>query len=209
MSDGQIGFQGPADQELEAGGLSGLYLGLVMDNQDPLKLGRVKIHVVGQTRKETDWAFPVGMPGGGGIPGQPAKGGFFVPRLQATVLTGFLNGDIQNPYYWAGHYLQGAGGAPLVPRIVAEQSIEQAPNVRVIAETETFEIYITDTPTSKKVMIETLDGENIIELDAIDGSIRLRARHHLILEAPEGNVKISGMNVYLNEKVAMVGGLTA
>jgi len=205
MSD-QIGFQGPSDLEIDAGDLHGLYMGKVMDNEDPKKLGRVKAHII-QTRKETDWAYPVGIPGAGGVFEKAAKGGFYVPRLEATILVGFFNGNIQYPFYLPAQYVQSESTAEaLVPRIVGQQTAKQAPNVRVIAETETFEIYITDTPTSKKIMLATLDGGTYVEIDAIDGSLKLKSAHSIIIEA-DGDLKLNGTNVTIQDRPVSVVGM--
>lgn len=200
---GESGFVGTSDLEEAAGGYYGLYWGVVIDNADPQKMGRIRAHVHGLTTKETTWAFPIGMPGAGYF--DPAalntesggKGGYYVPRKNATVLVGFIHGKFEEPVYLCGHYPR-IGGACGVPRIVAQQSEEQAPNVRVIAETETFEIYILDTATEQKVVLQTLDKETSIEMDAKDGSIKLKALASIIIDAPA--VQINGVNVTLKKR---------
>ena len=188
----RTGFANESDLEEDAGGYHGLYWGTVTDNVDPRKLGRVKVHVPGITVKETDWAYPIGMPGAGSAASEGGKGGFFVPRVKATVIVAFIFGKIEQPIFWPAHYSL-VQGAPGTPRVVQAQTAEDAPNVRVLQETESFEIYILEKADEKKLVIQTLGGENMIELDAIDGSIAVRAKRTIVVDAP--TVSIDGLNV--------------
>lgn len=182
------------------GALHDFYWGTVVRNDDPEKLGRVRVHVHGLTRKETDWAFPVGMPGAGA----ERKGGFTVPRLHSTVLVGFVQGDFDEPFYFAGPHARTKAGTPGSPRKVQEQTPAEAPKVTVITETENFEIYVIETAAEQRVVIQTLGGKNQIEMDARDGSIVLKAARYLILEAPA--VSIDGLAVQICRRpVSIIG----
>ena len=141
----------------------------------------------------TDWAFPVGMPGSGFAKADGGKGSFYVPRIGAVVLVGFIYGKMDEPFYMCGHYAMSAASG--VPRIVQEQTVQEAPNVRVLAETETFEIYIADTATEQKVVLRTLDKETSVEIDAKDGSITLKALTSITISAPA--VAIDGLVTYI------------
>ena len=67
----------------------GLYKGIVRDNDDKTRCGRVLIQIPGVTERE--WASVV-------MPGSPYNNGIFaVPAIGAEVLVGFLNGDIHSP----------------------------------------------------------------------------------------------------------------
>lgn len=199
------GFQDETDVEETAGGYWGLYWGQVTNNQDDRLMGRVKAKVTGITAVETDWAFPIGMPGGGYPSTTGGKGGFYVPRKGATVLVGFMHGKVEEPYYFCAHYpLDLKTKATCVPQIVAQQTKAEAPNVRVIQETETFEIYILDTATEQKIVLQTLGGNTMIELDGKDGSIKLKALKSIVIEAP--GVQIDGVGVTIkNRPVSPLG----
>lgn len=192
----ETGFPLDDDLEEEAGGYHALYWGVVVDNEDPQKLGRITAFVPAVTKKATTWAYPIGMPGSGCQSDTGGKGGFFVPRKKATVLVAFIYGKLEQPIYWCGHYpLSSQTGLVATPRIVQAQTKADAPNVRVLAETETFEIYITDTTQEKKVVLQTLGGANSIELDANTGNVSVKAKHQVSIDAPV--VTIDGLNVFI------------
>jgi hypothetical protein len=114
-----------------------LWWGLVTNNQDPSKRGRVKANVPGFT-KESTWMEPVGMPGSGG----GKHGMWAVPKVGATVLVGFVLGDIDSPIYFSGPPPSGQQQDNNNPDNVVWQSddfrfsfIEQAGNKRARLET--------------------------------------------------------------------------
>ncbi len=85
------------------------YLGIVEANDDPLKLGRLKVRVpcvygVSSAaegsgyvaRDDLPWALPAGMPAGG----SHASGGFsMLPEPGDQVMVQFLDGDPENPVW--------------------------------------------------------------------------------------------------------------
>lgn len=92
--------------------LLGTYGGVVESNQDPEKLGRVKVrvpHVYGATASgsggtgtgyigtnDLPWAMPSGMPAGG----TKASGGFsHIPDVGDSVWVRFLDGEPEKPIY--------------------------------------------------------------------------------------------------------------
>jgi hypothetical protein len=180
--------------------------GTVQRNVDPHKLGRVTLYIPGITSKESGWALPVGMPGSG----KSTQGSYRVPPVGAVVLVGFILGDIDFPFYIAGPFQQLAlengstRGGP--PRIVQEQTPEDAPKVHVLAETESFEIYIIDKEDEKKFVVASLardgnEAQNLIEMDLNDGSIRMKAADYLIMEAPM--LSMSGVKMQLGGRIVL------
>lgn len=83
----------------------GLYYAFVVDNVDPLKMGRVKFTIPGLVEPESPWAWPIGMGGG-----SAQNGGWDVPKRGAAVGAMFHGGDIDEPVYFLGWY--GRGEAP-------------------------------------------------------------------------------------------------
>jgi len=191
---------GFGDSGDDVGKLPYFYWGTVMRTDDPERSGRVRVHINGLTKKETDWAFPVGLPGAGA----ERKGSYAVPRLGSTVVVGFIQGDFEEPFYLAGPHAKVKTGKPGTPRKVQEQTPVEAPRVTVLTETEHFEIYITETTAEQRVVVQTLGAKNQIEIDAKDGSISIKAERYLIMSAPM--VKIDGLNVQIfNRPVSPLG----
>lgn len=172
----------------------GLYLGLVVRRDDPERRGRVKVKIQ-NFLSETRWAEPLAMPGAGGPPG----GGFCVPEDGAQVAVGFFMGDIAAPYYFTG-----PPAVAEAPRATEGRTLVDTPKVRAF-ETATFEVFITDTTSEKKLVIRTKNStagateNNEIEIDANDGSIQIQASHFLILKAPR--IGIDGAVMTLGQRV--------
>lgn len=81
--------------------------GLVTDNQDPEKRGRLKLRVPAVLGdEETDWALPC-LPFGGGA----GYGWFAVPEVDAQVWVEFEEGDIHRPI-WVGTFWQQESDVP-------------------------------------------------------------------------------------------------
>lgn len=162
------------------------YWGTVVQNDDPDILGRVKAHVPGITKHSTDWAWPVGMAGSGSA----RNGAYSVPKDRSTVLIGFVLGDFDEPVYMAGPWPMGKDAKPGVPRKVQQQTDpKKATKVRVLAETENFEVYICDQEgDEQRLVLAGLDGKETIAVNLIDGSIRLTASHYLVLDAPRVDI---------------------
>src|SRR5438270_13414067 len=80
------------DAETEASRVYEPMIGIVTDNKDPSKLGRVKLKFpVLSMDDTTDWV-PVVMPGAG-----KNRGWFFIPEKDDEVLVLFEHGDIDRP----------------------------------------------------------------------------------------------------------------
>ena len=93
------------------------YAGIVEDNQDPMKMGRLKVrvsHVYGSNATGTGyvgvndlpWALPVGMPAGE----SSASGGLsMLPAVGDNVFVRFLDGEPEKPIWeWASQTSKGA-----------------------------------------------------------------------------------------------------
>lgn len=82
------------------------YPGVVVDNKDPLFVGRVKVKVgVLGSEYTTEWAMPSGQFTG------PGSGGFFPPPIDAGVTVAFLEGDPEVPIYFGGYWAAPGGTA--------------------------------------------------------------------------------------------------
>ena len=93
----------------------GAYRGTVMDNDDPLRLGRVKCRVpevLGLTLM-TDWAAFKGSQYGGGAD----SGVFAPPDIMSAVFVEFESGDVNRPLYTGTWWGQRTGQPPEPPAL--------------------------------------------------------------------------------------------
>jgi len=97
--------------------ISGFVWGVVVDDKDPLGMGRVKISIPGMFEpSHPEWALPLGWPGSG----LPSQGSKYSTKIGAQVAVIFENGDPDAaPGYLTAPY--GASeGVPDGPGVVIE-----------------------------------------------------------------------------------------
>lgn len=149
----------------------GKYRGKVVNNLDPMQLGRVQVSVpavLGQG--QMSWAMPCAPYGGSGV------GFFAVPPVDANVWVEFEGGDPNYPIL-AGCFW-GSGEVPASPGV---------PFMKVL-KTDSATLTLDDTPGAGGVTIELTSGMKIkmslqgIELDNGMGAL----------------VKLSGPSVSVN-----------
>ena len=86
----------------------GTYRGVVVDNKDPKKLGRVKLRVpqLASDNKIEYWAWPKGQVSGKDF------GDFFIPPKGSPVWVECENGDPRHPIWLGGHWAKENGEVP-------------------------------------------------------------------------------------------------
>ena len=123
----------------------GKYRGTVTDNQDPLKLGRIKAKVPAIFGEhDSGWALPCVPYAGKGV------GFFFIPPIDARVWIECEDGDPQTPIWTGGFW--GDGDTP-------EESA--SPDIKIL-KTDTSTIKLDDTSGSESITIETASGLKIV-----------------------------------------------
>lgn len=149
----------------------GNYIGKVISNDDPLKLGRIQVEIypmyvmdAPKSKKLLPWAVPA-MPlsvGAGLISGDPdvSYGSFFVPDVDSHVWCFFKAGDPYYPVYFA-EATDGKRGLPSA-RVTnpdeSEEGHEQYPWVRVVRTRNGIQIKIND-------FFEAAQGEDGEDVD--------------------------------------------
>lgn len=93
MSPINTGFEG---DDFDGQRFDGLYLGKIINREDPEHLCRVKVRIPGVV-DETTWAKPRGG-------GSKNFGKASVPPKDSDVLVQFVNGDIEQPFYEPADY---------------------------------------------------------------------------------------------------------
>jgi len=139
----------------------GKYRGQVVDNEDPLRIGRIRAQVPSVFgSNDSGWALPC-------VPFAGNKVGFFfIPPIGANVWIEFEAGNLESPI-WSGCFW-GIGEVP--DEVVS-------PQIKVI-KTSSAWIVIDDKPGETKMTIQTVQGLKIV-LDAsgiqlINGSSKVK-----------------------------------
>lgn len=152
----------------------GSYRARVVDNVDPLQVGRVRMQVpevFGET-EITDWAFPKN---------NVIFGMVFVPAIDARIWAEFEAGDLNRPLYTAPWYAQ-PGGNSEVPPLVREEGdrTTQSPVGTDQGATgsganidEPLPAFASDYPLNR--VMELIAGT--IEIDDTPGEERIKVFH--------------------------------
>lgn len=176
----------------------GKYRGLVINNQDPLQLGRIQAlvpEVLGET--PGGWASPCAPYAG------PTCGFFAIPPISAGVWVEFEAGDVSRPI-WSGAWW-GAGDTPL-----DETAIPVQPTTKILR--SDFGLIVALNDTAQTITLSDALGLNLMTIKVIEGTITIQSAVRVVLEAPliqhgQGAVHPAVFGdqllAYLNQLVAM------
>jgi uncharacterized protein involved in type VI secretion and phage assembly len=164
--------------ETEAGRVHEAVIGVVTDNKDPDKLGRVKIPILSD--KDTTWWAQIVMIGAG-----KNRGWFFLPEIDDEVLVMFEHGDMERPVVigalWNGKDKppdKNPGGNPR--RVIKSRS-----GSKVIFDDDKNQLIIEDGAGIGRI---TFDAEaNKVTLQSLKGDV--------CIQAPTGEVLIKGADI--------------
>ena len=189
-----------------------MYDGVVVDNQDPLRLGRVKVRVPGLLEPSSRWALPFGAPGGG----SNTRGFYFPPEVGAEVQVMFKQGDTDHPRYTPGAWGV-TDGEPDTPSFVRtdletgeEISPENAVKVRGI-ETKNWQIVFDDREGVEILkIIDRNPDENslgvVVELDGAKKGVRIAGTSAIQVEC-NGVIHVDGgLGLFLQGRKVRRGG---
>ena len=147
---------------------NGMYRGKVLDNKDPLKAGRVKIHVYG-VYDDIDVTFiPWAIYADSFMGGSVDKGGFTIPSVDDTVWVFFENGDYMLPVFFAGSPCQ----LDMPVERNDDNSFTTPDNLTSLEEKKP--VVSTEYPNNH--VIKTKAG-NVIELDDSEDNERISIKH--------------------------------
>lgn len=167
-----------------------LCIGIVVANEDPEGLGRIRVEVPGLIEPSSPWAFPIGGSGGGA----ETSGWFDVPPLNAMVGILFNGGEIDHPYYLGGWHGKGE-----VPAYLSGVSLADRVKVKVY-ETKLFHMVFDDRDSTKTFLIKNKSTGDYISI--ADGETKIKAATKVTVEAP--HVVVNSMNVELGGAGPMV-----
>ena len=146
----------------------GKYRGVVVDNADPEKLGRLKVRVPSVLGPDvvTGWALPC-VPYGGDV----NQGFLFIPETDAGVWIEFEEGDLEFPI-WVGTYWSKPGGDSELPKPngadgTEEGSVQDPVTRKIIKTKKGHSIELEDADDSEVLIIKYFDGDkkNVIAMN--------------------------------------------
>jgi hypothetical protein len=148
----------------------GKHRGLVMDNQDPLKQGRLKAMVPDVLQSEqTGWALPCTPYAG------TTSGLYAIPPIGAGVWIEFERGVPERPV-WVGCWWM-PGEAPL-----DAHSGQPQPTTKILRTELGLTIALDDV--KQEITISDAAGLNLVSLKVLEGTAQITSAVRVVVEAP-------------------------
>ncbi len=187
-----------------------IHAGVVVDNEDPDGLGRIKLRVPNLI-DVSSWVYPGATIGGG----SPQRGVWHMPDPGADVNVFFLGGDPNQPRWFAAHWAK-RDGVPEHPSIVSEATDKPAANAHVRCwETEHWVIAMDDRPGERRCWISakgttpTVSSPDIdaatglvFELDLENQTVGISAAGGIAIRTL-GTLSLQGSVIQLGERVVL------
>ena len=167
------------------GNTHGVAVGIVLDNQDPQGLARVKVRFPWASDAEIGhWARIAVLMAG------PQRGTFFVPEVGDEVLVAFEHGDLDRPYVLGT--LWNADDPP-----PEQMDAEGNNDVRSIRSRSGHVISLNDSDDSPSIQIIDNTGDNSITIDSANNAMAIKVKGDFTVEV-EGNISIKTQPVILD-----------
>jgi len=181
----------PSEMGYEAhlGKIYGVVIGIVTNNQDPDKLGRVKVRLpwlIDTT--ESYWARVATLMAGKG------RGSFFLPEVDDEVLVAFEHGDVRFPYV-LGALWNGVDTPPY-------DNADGANNLRVIKSRSNHQIILDDTSGAEKIQILDKTGKNSLTIETSANTMTLQVEGDIVLKAANGKIVLDAQAVEITSSQA-------
>ncbi|MGH3871858.1 MAG: VgrG-related protein [Pseudonocardiaceae bacterium] len=192
-----------------AGG-SGVVIGVVSDNRDPEKRGRVRLTFPWLNDEfVSDWARTVQAGAG------KDRGAVIVPEVGDEVLVAFEQGSFQRPYVLGGLH-NGVDTLPKGEVELVDASSGAIDRRAFVSRTGHAVEMLESASGAQGVTIKTGDGKLILHLDQkqtkitmhSDGTVTIEAPQGVTVDAGTGSLKLTGQDVSIEAKagVKMDGG---
>lgn len=169
----------------------GVVVGIVTNNNDPDKLGRVKVKFPWlDDRQESDWAR-LAAPGAGA-----ARGFLAVPEIDDEVLVAFEHGDASRPYVLGGLW----NGKDAAPRDDAVQGGKV--QYRVFKTRAGHTITVCDRDGQGQIEVKT-SKQTITLDDKGTGKVTIESSGDLEIAGAGGKLSITAQGVELSSKAGL------
>lgn len=175
-------------QQGQAGGtgtrMYGIVIGVVTNNQDPDKLGRVKLRFPWlSVSEESHWARTAVAMGG------KDRGTYFLPEVDDEVLVAFEHGDLRFPCVLGGLW----NGKDTPPA----DNADGKNNVRLIKSRSGHVIKLNDEDGKETIEIVDKTGKNSIVIDTAKNTLTIACDQDIVLSAAQGSIKLEAQKIEL------------
>ena len=181
----------PEDKQ-EGGGVQGVALGLVTNNQDPEGLGRVKVRYPWREgSEESYWARLAVLAAG------KDRGTLWIPEVGDEVLLGFDKGNIEHPYVLGSLW----NGTDVPP----ETNSDGENNTKMIRSRCGHQVKFFDKQGQESIEIKT-NGGHVFLMDDTTGSAQVQIKdsagqNQITIKTSENSVTIeSGLSLKLKSQ---------
>jgi uncharacterized protein involved in type VI secretion and phage assembly len=174
-------------EEARAGRIYGAVVGVVTNNQDPDKLGRIKVKFPWLSSiDESSWAR-VAAPMAG-----KDRGAYFLPEVDDEVLVVFEHGDVRFPYV-LGALWNGKDAPPV-------NNNDGKNNVRMIKSRSGHVVKLNDE--DGKETIEIIDQSQKNSIVISKNSVTVTTDKDITLSASKGTIKLDAQSVEISSSQA-------
>jgi uncharacterized protein involved in type VI secretion and phage assembly len=161
----------------------GVVIGVVSNNQDPDKLGRVKVKFPWLVDDdESNWARVASPMAGGG------HGVSFLPNVKDEVLVAFENGDPRSPFV-LGALWNGVDKPP------AEKDGDDKNALLVVKSRSGHLVVLDDTSGSEQIEIQDKTKKNRVLIESSSNAITIEADGDITLKASKGTITLDAKSI--------------
>ncbi len=165
----------------QSGRIHGVVVGVVTNNQDPDKLGRVKLRFPWLSdTDESNWARIAAAMAG------PNRGLFLLPEIEDEVLVAFEHGDPRFPYV-LGALWNGKDAPPA-------DNADGKNDVRMLRSRSGHVIRLVDTDGAERIEITDRTGDNTVTIDSASNAITIGATD-VTIKAANGKLRLEGASI--------------
>jgi uncharacterized protein involved in type VI secretion and phage assembly len=167
------------------GRINGVVVGVVTNNQDPDKMGRVKLKFPWLSDTDESFWARIAAPMAG-----KERGTYFLPEVDDEVLVAFEHGDVRFPYV-LGALWNGKDAPPIT-------NDDGKNNVRMIKSRSGHVIKLNDEDGKETIEIIDKGQKNSIVIDTSQDTITITSGKDITFSAAQGTIKLDAKNVEIN-----------
>ena len=176
----------------------GVVIGIVTNNQDPDKLGRVKVKFPWLSNENESFWARIASPMAG-----KERGIYFLPEVDDEVLVIFEHGDMRFPYVIGALW----NGQDLPP----DNNKDGKNNLRVIKSRSGHIIRLNDEEGKEKIEIIDKSEKNSLVFDTANNTITINSDKDINLKASQGTIKLEAQKIEIKSssdtKIEASGGM--